>query len=253
MPLPITAVILTHRADQRFAQALASVQWADEVLVFDNHSQNNWSKLKTKFKFKVEKVDQNIENFSEIRNQAILAAQHEWVFFLDSDETLDKNFAEKLKTDLELAQQKQAGAISFKRKDIFHEKQLNFGETGSDRVTRLLHKSRARFVRPVHETVRTTETIIESSLTIKHYAHESIEVFINDVTRYAEIEAKLRKHQPILTVIIQLFLFPLGKFLFNYLWKLGFLDGWRGLTYAMIMSLHSLLVRIYTYENLTQK
>jgi hypothetical protein len=34
----------------------------------------------------------------------------------------------------------------------------------------------------------------------------------------------------------------------NYWLKLGFLDGFAGLSYALMMSFHSLLVRIYLYE-----
>ena len=48
----ISVVIFTHRADQRFVQALASAQPASEILVVDFGSQNNWSSLTRQFHFK---------------------------------------------------------------------------------------------------------------------------------------------------------------------------------------------------------
>ena len=39
-----------------------------------------------------------------------------------------------------------------------------------------------------------------------------------------------------------------AKFVSNYWLKAGFLDGWRGLIYAVVMSIHSLAVRVFIYE-----
>ena len=62
----------------------------------------------------------------------------------------------------------------------------------------------------------------------------------------SEIIRNLNKSKK--TIIKQMIVYPIGKFINNFILELGFLDGWRGLIYAFIMSLHSLWVRVYWYE-----
>ena len=42
---------------------------------------------------------------------------------------------------------------------------------------------------------------------------------------------------------MSILLFPAGKFIQNYFFKRGFLDGTAGFIHAALMSLHSFLVR----------
>ena len=108
--------------------------------------------------------------------------------------------------------------------------------------------------RPVHECLEKKTIIFKSKIIIKHFAHSSIYEFLNTIKNYAWLEAnyRLKKQKRMIslpkTVYLELIFYPVGKFILNYFIKLGLLDGWRGLAYAVIMSLHSLFVRIFLYE-----
>jgi hypothetical protein len=65
---------------------------------------------------------------------------------------------------------------------------------------------------------------------------------------YVEIETALRLQEGRGFSWGELLFLPLGKFLYNYVGLLGFLDGWRGLCYALVMSMHSLGIRLRLYE-----
>ncbi|MEA2056328.1 MAG: hypothetical protein U9O78_01255, partial [Patescibacteria group bacterium] len=68
---------------------------------------------------------------------------------------------------------------------------------------------------------------------------------------YAEREAHYRFKENKLhkiSIVLQLIIFPIFKFICNYFLKLGFLDRMPGLIYASLMSFHSILVRIYGWQ-----
>jgi hypothetical protein len=103
----------------------------------------------------------------------------------------------------------------------------------------------------VHELAQVEGQVSFSNITLLHYAHRNIAEFFSDVTGYAKLAAEYQNDSklPSILLTVKTIVFPLGKFIQNYFLKLGFLDGWRGLTYATLMSLHSLSVRVMSYEN----
>lgn len=256
---PLTAIILTHRLDQRLEEALASVQFAPEViLAYDQAhaqekpaiAQKRLKKLAEIYQFRplmieAEDSDPSQLDFSQLRQQLLSAAHQPWVFYLDSDEYLDLSSIEEIKS---LIQKKNIAGIRVKRDDYFLNQPLKFGEVRGVNLLRLAKKDELSWRRPVHEVAQVEGQIINSKIRLWHQAHLTLEEFIKDVTTYARLEAIHRHQQGRRFKLWQLLLFPPGKFIFNYFFKLGFLDGWPGLVYATIMSLHSLAVRVFQYE-----
>ncbi len=247
--VPLSVIILTHRQDQRFIKALKSAQPATEVLVIDYQSGNNWQELNKKYHFKLIKRAGSIENFSQERNLALKESQAEWVFFLDSDEEITSTSWLEI-TDL-VTNNSGVDGYLVERTDIFYGRALKFGETGGNKFLRLIRKAKAQYLRPVHEQAIVQGTTEYSKIQIVHYSHQNISEFIQDVTHYAVLEAEYQNDDLLspTTLGLKTIIYPKSKFLVNYLFKLGFLDGWRGLVYATIMSLHSIMVRVFSYEN----
>lgn len=246
--IPLTIIILTHRNDERFKQALASAQPAAEVLVADYDSHNAWPTLAKEFQFKKINHSGPITNFSEERNSVMSQASHDWVLFLDSDEVITTASWPVIKKIIE--QDKLAGVL-VKRQDMFYAKPLRFGETGNTWILRLVKTSQTKFIRPVHEIAQVTGKTKKANIVLKHFAHLTIAEFLADIVRYANIEAEYQQDYLLseLKLDIKTVAYPKLKFFHNYLLKLGFLDGWQGLVYATLMSLHSVMVRVFSYEN----
>jgi len=244
--LPLSVLILTNRSDDRFIRALASVQFAHEVLIFDNDSQNDWVSLSKNYNFKVIPTGGIITDFAQVRNQALEYAQHNWVLFLDSDEILESNAAELID---KIIKDNLYEGVLIKRSDIFLGKKLRYGEAGTTYLVRLARKRQLQFFGPVHEEAIIPGSVGQSQLEILHYSHHSVAEFLSDVGNYSRLAARGRRTSLSVTVL-ELILFPTAKFLVNYFLKFGFLDGWRGLVYAVMMSLHSLFVRIYRLQDL---
>lgn len=222
-------IILNQKADQPLLwKVKKSVQFAEEVLFVDTG-------------------EKPVVDFAKVRNQALDKAKYEWVLFVDSDEVVTKpSVAEIEKIVLE----DKADLVFVKRKDIFYDKVLRWGEVGNLSLIRLGKKSVLKFERPVHEVVKVDQShkIIKSQIVLKHFAHQNIQEFFGKIKFYALREAEHRSQNKIKFKFWEILFFPSGKFILNFFFKLGFLDGYRGLIYAFMMSLHSLLVRIYLLE-----
>ncbi|MBI4089150.1 MAG: hypothetical protein HY424_00405, partial [Candidatus Levybacteria bacterium] len=76
-----------------------------------------------------------------------------------------------------------------------------------------------------------------------HFPHQTIENFLEEINFYTDIRASELVSNHIKVYFWSIFLYPLGKFLVNYILKRGFMDGTAGLVFALIMSFHSFLIR----------
>ena len=167
---------------------------------------------------------------------------------MDSDEILEKEAKDKIKKMIK----NKADAFTLERTDFFHDEKLNWGELRKVKLIRLAKTNKIKFIRKVHEIAVVDGVVKRSNLKMKHYAHQNIGEFIDSINHYAQIEADYRKNKNYsyskIKILFEFCSFPTLKFIWNYLFRLGFLDGFAGLVYASMMSLHSLLVRIYLYE-----
>lgn len=252
----LSIIILNDRQDQLFEQVLMSAAFAEQIIVLDQESANDWQALEKKLKklnpqlnFRLILRKNPITDFADLRNKMIKKVNTPWIMFLDSDEILSK---ENLKQLAELLNDDRVDAYLVKRIDYFHQRKLKFGETGNYYSPRLARVNAIKYYRQVHEVAQITGQVKKSNLFINHFPHQNLASFLMSVNQYAQLEANYRFAEnvpyPKTKIIFQAIFYPTGKFLLNYWLKLGFLDGFAGLCYACLMSMHSLLVRIYLYE-----
>ena len=225
----ISIIILFKEKDELFQQALESAKFAQEIITL-----------------KKERID----DFSKVRNQALKKATQKWVFFLDSDEVITPESVAEIK---QIIENDLVDGVMVKRKDIFYGQTIKHGEVGGMKLLRMGKRDKMSWERPVHEVARINGSVKNSKIEIIHYAHNSLSEFLSSVANYAEIEANYRNKDSYSPGLFKLITFPIIKFVVNYVLKRGFLDGWRGLSYALVMSLHSFGVRVFQYELKYQK
>lgn len=153
-----------------------------------------------------------------------------------------------------------------RRTDVFLGRKLVYGEPGATRIVRLGRKDAGNWERAVHEVWKIQGSVGELSGELLHYSHSSVTQFFSVISQYSAVEAQMRYEKidqhPVgsfahrLTLVrigVQLFTYPLAKFVKNYLIRGGVLDGSAGLIYAYMMSLHSLFVRIHLFDLCRQR
>src|SRR5580704_5294825 len=84
----ISAYILAFNEAEKVKPAVESVLWADEVVVIDSGSIDGTAAIATGLGARVVQVPFN--GFGDLRNRAIAACSHEWIFSLDADERCTK-------------------------------------------------------------------------------------------------------------------------------------------------------------------
>ena len=83
MPL-ISVYIIAYNEAEKVRAAIESVRWADEIVVVDSWSTDDTAELATQLGARVVQVE--FKGFGDLRNQAIEACTHPWIFSLDADE-----------------------------------------------------------------------------------------------------------------------------------------------------------------------
>jgi len=80
----ISVYIIAYNEAEKIRAAIHSVLWADEIIVVDSHSTDDTVQIAESLGARVVQVE--FKGFGDLRNQAMAACSHEWIFSLDSDE-----------------------------------------------------------------------------------------------------------------------------------------------------------------------
>ena len=80
----ISVYIIAYNEAEKVTATIESARWADEIVLIDSWSTDGTSEIATRLGAKVVQVDFN--GFGDLRNKAIAACTHEWIFSLDADE-----------------------------------------------------------------------------------------------------------------------------------------------------------------------
>lgn len=234
----ITVCILTKNSQDELPKIFPTMQFADQIVVIDDYSSDNTENIARAHKADFYKRALN-NDFASQRNYALQKARGEWVLFVDPDETVSQELAEEITQVIKVTK---ADGFMIKREDLFLGKKLRYGETSAIWLVRLGRKTKGKWQRPVHETweIENIEMLKNSLL---HNAHQNIAHFLTKINYYTDIEAVYRNKMGMITNLFEVIAFPLGKFVQNYIIRRGFLDGMEGFAMALMMSIHSFLVR----------
>lgn len=242
------SVIILSKGEPSTQRAIESVGFADEILVILDSDVE--SKLKEGNKVKVMRHEL-AGDFSQQRNFAATQAKGDWLLYLDSDEVISPELSSEITSVVSVSPPAGGSAVKadvfrLKRRDFFWGKELKFGETKSARkigFVRLIKKNSGNWHGVVHEKFISEHKPSSLKGHIDHFPHQTISEFLVSVNEYSSARAKELKNNNEQFSILKMIFYPLGKFLYTYFIKLGFLDGVAGFVYSFMMSFHSFLVR----------
>jgi hypothetical protein len=105
-------------------------------------------------------------------------------------------------------------------------------------------------VKTIHEEWKVAGPIGLLDEPLFHYPHPTISEFLKEINFYTTLKAQELYREGVWVGAEPIILYPIGKFIKNYILKLGFLDGTPGFMLSMMMSFHSFLTRakLWTLE-----
>lgn len=237
----LSVVVITKNEEKNIRDCLDSLKFCDEIIIIDGESKDKTLSLAKVYK-KVRIYQKALNNdFASQRNFGLQKAKGDWVLFLDADERVSSALATEIKNKINNSGE--YNGFYFKRKDKFLGKWLKFGETASVRLLRLAKRQKGKWEEKIHETWKVSGEIGNLQNPLIHERNLSIAEFLQRLNKYSDIRAQELYEEGVKTNILLIFLYPAGKFLANYILKLGFLDGIPGFIMAGMMSLHSFMVR----------
>ncbi len=240
----ISTVILTKNEIQNIEKCIKSLGWCDEIIVIDDNSSDKTLEIVRKYKVKIYSRSLN-NDFSGQRNFGLSKAKNEWILFVDADEVVSDALAYEISNAIQLKGQnlKEFNGFYIKRVDFIWGKELKFGETGNIRLLRLGRKDVGLWEGMTHEKWQMEGAVGGLINPLYHYPHKTLSEFLEKINFYTDIRAKELKNKNTKIIFLFILLYPLGKFILNYILKRGFMDGIQGLVFALTMSFHSFLVR----------
>ena len=271
MSLSLTAIVLTLNEEINLAGCLQSLNWCPRLVVVDSGSSDSTQQIAHQHgaEFYLHSPDGPFL-ITEQRNWALTecSVDSEWVLFIDADERVTRALHKKI---CWLLNTNCAGgsprfdACHLAPAYIFCNKWLRHSQHFPNWHPRLLRPSHVQLTGGVWESFSTLTgrplNPDRIALISEPYTHLAFSKGIDDWLikhlRYADWDASLiidylnsksnqlstlRKSRLRFLSFRFWFLRPLLRFLHKYLFSLGFLDGWQGFLFCLLMSFYELIV-----------
>lgn len=227
----LSVAIITLNEEANLPRTLASIAWADQIVVVDAGSTDQtvdvaWSAGAQVF-------PELWKGFAAQKNSAISHCTGDWILSLDADEEVSSALSAEIQTLL--ADDPACDAYSLPRHNFFLGRPLRHGGFYPDRKLRLFRRGAARFPeRAVHETLACSGKVGQVQNHLLHHAYPTLTSYIDHMNRYSTLGAEIlvqrgRRSRGFAAFAWNVVAAPRLNFLYNYVLRLGFLDGREGL------------------------
>jgi len=232
----LSVVLITHNEEANLGRTLASVMplvrdGQGEIIVVDSGSTDRTVEIAKSFGAKV--FAEEWKGYAAQKNSAIEKVAGEWILSLDADEELDGPLQKALADTLEdLERNPQVAGVWIRRKNEFLGRWIRHGGFWPDPKLRLFRRGRGRFEdRAVHETLQVNgATAALKQGALLHHCYPTVSDYIEHMNRYSSLGAEMAVAQGRTGFsVINIALRPPLTFVYNYFFRLGFLDGREGL------------------------
>jgi glycosyltransferase involved in cell wall biosynthesis len=227
----VTALIAAHDEAANIEACVASVEWANEVIVVENDSVDDTADRARNAGATV--ISPPFTTIGTARNQAIVRARTPWIFVIDADERCTPHLASEIQ---QIVRATSNSAFRVPRRNFFLGRQIEYGGWGSDKPVRLFKRDLRYNANLVHEHVDVPRgaEIGELRHSLLHYTYASLDQYFEKFDRYSrwwaeQNYAKGRRASPA-AVLFK----PPARFFSMYVMKAGFRDGAPGLILACL-------------------
>ena len=220
----VTAIVITFNEAANIGAALASLSFADEIIVVDSQSTDETVAIARTFTDKV--IVRPWPGYIAQKNFAAAQASHDWILSLDADERVSAPLADEIRGLAE------GGAAGYRMARVtFHlGRWLRSTDWYPDFQLRLYDRRRARWSgRLVHESVQADGAVVDLNGEILHYAYRDLSHHLQTMDRYTTLAARQMFEDGRTAGWWDLAVHPPAAFLRNYLLRGGFRDGVPGL------------------------
>jgi glycosyltransferase involved in cell wall biosynthesis len=258
----ISVLILAKNEEKNLPACLESLKWCDDVVVFDSLSSDRTVSIARDGGARV--FERAFDNYAAQREAARTGVgyRHPWVLALDADERPEPDLVSEMQAAVARTEH---AAFRLRRRDYFFGRWVRHATLYPSWFVRLYQPGRIHYEpRLVHEYPTVSGSVGELK---GHLVHQSFNKGLGDWlekhNRYSEGEAAealraaagtgldwrgvfstepVRRRRALKSLSYRLPARPLCRFLYMYLLRRGFLDGWPGFTYCRLLAIYEYLI-----------
>jgi glycosyltransferase involved in cell wall biosynthesis len=246
----LSVVIITHNEGANIGRTLESVKplvdnGKGEIIIVDSGSSDRTLEIARSYGAKL--FVEDWKGYAAQKNSALDKATADWILSLDADESPDSVLVAELLQRYDSLPNQSCHATQhpghgaqpladpsgfwIARRNHFLGRWIKHGGFWPDRKLRLFRRSSGRFEnRQVHEDVKIQGATGVLSGSLVHHSYPTLSDYIDHMNRYSSLGAEIalaRGHRGF--SLVNIVARPLATFIYNYFFRLGFLDGREGL------------------------
>ena len=228
----LSVAMIAMNEEANLPRTLESVQWADEIVVVDSGSRDRTIEIAQSFGAKTSY--HQFGGHGEQKNVALDLCTSDWTLLLDADEVLTPELQREIQELL--AGEPNYDAYWIPRLNLYFGRWIRHGGFYPDRKLRLFKRGAARLSEGVgpHSTPQFAGPKGKLKGDMLHYAYPTMGIYLEHMDRYSSDIAPLLYKRGKVSRSLGAFVWnavlnPAATFIYNYFFRLGFLDGREGL------------------------
>lgn len=266
--MSVSILILTLNEEANIVDCMRSLPGFDDIVVLDSHSVDNTCDLAIAGGARV--VKRKFDNWAAHQNWVLdnIDFKYEWVFYLDADERMTDDLREEilaLSNDCD----NRNSAYYVGRMNYFMGKWIKYSMPPGF-IMRFFKPSKIRFKRLVNPVPVVDGPVGYLSGMLLHYNFsKGLTEWVDKHNKYSQMEAqetlktldaddisigeildsdRARRRQALKKLSYMFPMRPFFKFIYMYIFKMGFLDGKEGFIYCRLQSMYEYLIVLKEQE-----
>ncbi|MBT9431443.1 glycosyltransferase family 2 protein [Candidatus Sodalis endolongispinus] len=235
----LSVVLITRNEAELLPDCLASVSWADEIVVLDAGSADETRHIAAQAGARVFQST-DWPGFGIQRQRAQGYASGDYILMLDADERVTPPLRQAIQDVLQHPAPNEV--YSCARRNLFLGRFMRHSGWYPDRVVRLYARERYRYnALPVHESLATGDAdVVALTGDLQHLTCRDLPAFQRKQLQYAEAWARERHRQGRTCGMFAIISHTSGAFFKTWLLRAGFLDGKQGWLLAVVNAQYTL-------------
>ncbi len=260
----VSVIILTGNEERNVTDCLASLDWADDVIVVDSFSRDETLDRARRARPDVRIFQNPFEDFGQQRNWALdeTSPVHEWILFLDADERCTPKFIEAIRAAIADPGDRVGFFLCYrnlflgqwiKRSTFYPSWQLRLLRRGEVRYRKEGHGQREvtqgslGFIREPYDHDGFSKGVADWIARHNRYSTHEVELILKlrrEPLRLIDLFRRdpLVRRRCLKRVAARLPLRPVTRFVYSYVFRGGFLDGRAGWHYCLLRASHEIHV-----------
>jgi glycosyltransferase involved in cell wall biosynthesis len=233
--MTISVAIVAMDEETNIGRTLASVRWADEIVLVDSGSKDRTCEIARELGARV--TVEPWRGYVAQKQYAIDLCTKDWVLLLDADEEVSPGLAEEIRAAI--ARPNAVRGYKLPRKNLFLGRWIRHGGFYPDPKLRLFRRGQGFITgHDPHDRCELTSDVPgkaplqtqQFKNALIHYTYPTLTLYLSHMNRYSSLGAQLAIAKGYRSFsFVNIVLRPLATFVYNYFFRLGFLDGREGL------------------------